>query len=319
MPIAVQSTCTRSAGRKAGHKLPSEVLFSSRPAALASSPEMPSDGEHEMVCTDGKRDADGQDERMAPPLHREIQANPERRARTPPPERRRFHKRRNRPPVRIRPHQGHGGQAHGSSDSGHETARDRVGDEAHQVGEPVSPHQEKAHAGGDCADHERSRRGDEQRIPVGLHGGADLRHHDHQRGRQPRIAPRKPPARGDDQAGGEVSEQDQADALGGIRSQQPGEYEAPEGDLGDQQPEARGESRPTSAGTAFADRMSARSSEARLRRAEGIAVTVSCESISRFQFKQRSGPCVGIVSFRTIVSPTFVSREQFAPHISPMG
>ena len=38
--IAAHSTCTRSAGHKAGHRRPSAVLVSSKPAALASSPEM---------------------------------------------------------------------------------------------------------------------------------------------------------------------------------------------------------------------------------------------------------------------------------------
>ncbi len=122
---------------------------------------------------------------------------------------------------------------HTTPDSAHETGRNRPGYKAHQVGKSESPNQEIAHAGGDCSDYEYARGGDEQRVTFGLHGGGNLGHHDHHRGTQSGDCPAIPAREGDDKTGGKVSKQHQTDALGGIRGQQSGEYEAPERDLSD--------------------------------------------------------------------------------------
>ena len=107
---------------------------------------------------------------------------------------------------------------------------------------PNRPITRKHATGGYRPDHERPRGGDEQRIALCAHRCADLCHEStYKRGRQPRDRPAKAAREGDDEAGGEVAEEHQADPLGGIRTERPREYQAPVRDLGDEQSEARGE------------------------------------------------------------------------------
>ena len=185
--------------------------------------------------------ARGQDERIAPALHREVQRGSVRDAGAPSPQERRLQEFRKPPPMGRRPHQRHGRQAYRSPDSGDEASGHRIGDEAHQIRESKARDQETAHSGRHRAQHERPRGIHEQSVALCIHRGSDRGHDDDERGRESRNRAAKAARAGDDQAGGEVPEQHQADALGGVRSERPGEYEAPEGDLGDEQPQARGE------------------------------------------------------------------------------
>ncbi|MBC9868682.1 MAG: hypothetical protein F7O42_12530 [Opitutae bacterium] len=127
-------------------------------------------------------------------------------------------------------------------DSGNESSCHRKGDEAQQVGEPESADQETANPRGYGADDQRAGRGSEELWAIPLHGSGNGGHRQHEHGRQPRDSAAEPSRQRDKQTGGEVSEQHQADALGGIRGQRSGEYEGPEGHLSYQQGETGGKS-----------------------------------------------------------------------------
>ena len=176
--------------------------------------------ESEVVGGDGERDADRQDQGVAPALQSEEQGDPVGRARGPLPQHGGFEKCGNRPPVGIGSHQRQGRQADGSPDSRDESPRHRVGDEAHQVGEAETPDHQAARPRGDGGDDERGRRGDEQRLSFRLHRCPDRPHRDHQRRRKPRDGAAVAACEGDDEAGREVPEQDQAHPPG--RNGKPG-------------------------------------------------------------------------------------------------
>ena len=193
----------------------------------------------QVIRGHGNRHADGQDEGMAPPFHGPVEGDAVGHPRDPAPEDRRFEQRWNRSPGRLRVHQGHGRQAHGAADSSDKAGGDRVGDETHQVGEPETPEHQNAGAGQHRTEYERDGDADEQGVAPGIHAGGDERHADDQRGRKPgddaAIAARE----SDNQAGSDVAEQYQADTLGSVGGQVAGKYEGREGDLRDEQPEAR--------------------------------------------------------------------------------
>ena len=189
------------------------------------------DGQCEVESAHDDRDADRQDQGVAPPFHGEVQDNAVDGAGTPSPQRRGVRQLRNRAPVRLHAHQGHGGQTNGSPDSGDEPGRDRIGNEPQQVGKPVSADGQAGDAGGDGAEDECSRDGDEQGIAFGIHRRAERGHADDERGRQPGDRAPIPRRHGDDQAGREVPEQHKAHALRRVRSQCARKYERCEGDL----------------------------------------------------------------------------------------
>ena len=209
-----------------------------RPCLIAGNLE---GAENEMVCPNRGYDAQWQDQRVRPALHRGVERDPVRGAWEPSPQQGRLQQLERRPPRRIRTHERHRGQAHRPTDSGHEASGDRIGNEAHQVGEAKTPDHETAEAGGDCADHERACGGDEQRLPTRLHRGRDRGHDDHERRRKSCNCAAVAAQQRHQQAGRKVAEEDQADALGGIGRQHAGEDETSEGHLRDEQPEAGGE------------------------------------------------------------------------------
>ena len=145
--------------------------------------------------------------------------------------------------MRIDTHHGERRDTDGAPDSCNEPARDRVGNEAHRVGETKLPDDEAEGARGDCGDDQRSRCGDEQRVAFGRHGGADERHPDHECRRQSGNRAAIAACERDEQTGGEVAEQHQADSLRRIGSQRSREDEGSEGDLGGQKPQSRGKAR----------------------------------------------------------------------------
>ena len=194
--------------------------------------------ESEMARADEEHDADRQDQRMTPAPHRQVKGEPVGRTRRPLPQHVGIEEPRYLRPVRIDPHHGERRDTNGAADSGDEPTRDRVGNEAHHVGETKLADDEAERAGGDRSDDQRDRSGDEQRVTFGSHGGADERHPDHECRRKAGDRAAKAACERDEQTGGEVAEQHQADALRRIGSQRSREDEGSEGDLGGKQPQA---------------------------------------------------------------------------------
>ena len=190
-----------------------------------------------MVCADGEQDAERQNQGAAPSLDGPVKSGSEGCAGNPACRGGGLEQGRQSLAVQFCAHQGHGRKAHGAADSGNETGRDRVGDEAHQVGEAKVPDRQAADAGEHGAENERDRCADEQGLPAGVHGRADGGHPDDQCGRQAGNGAAIAAREGDDQAGGETSEQHQPHALGRVVAQGPGEYEGRVGDVGNQKPQ----------------------------------------------------------------------------------
>ncbi len=95
-----------------------------------------------------------------------------------------FQHRRDLLPTGSHAHQGHGGQAHGAADAGHETRGHGIGDETQQIREPETPDQQAGNADDDGAEDERSGGCNEQRFALGTHGPPDDGHADHERRRE---------------------------------------------------------------------------------------------------------------------------------------
>ena len=184
--------------------------------------------------------ADRKDERVAPPLGGEVKARSEGCSRCPAQQGVRLQRGGKVAPTQFRAHHGHGREANRAADAGHETACHREGDEAHQIRQTIPTDQDAKRSGGGCAKHERCGGGDEQRFALGIHRGADQRHHEQQGRWQSGNATAEATGQGDHEAGGEVAEEDETHALRGIGCQRPREDIAPVGHMRHQKTEARG-------------------------------------------------------------------------------
>lgn len=163
--------------------------------------------------------ADRKDERVAPPFGRQVKARAKGRSRRPTPQRLRRYRCWKAAPVQFRTHHRHGGEANRAADAGDETARYRVGDEAHQIRQSKPADQDAKRPSGGCSKHERCGGGDEQRLALGIHCGADQCHHEQQGRRQPGDASAKAPGQRNHEASRKIAEEDKTHALRGVGRQ----------------------------------------------------------------------------------------------------